>query len=236
MPVTLNLVCLGSTATSIPAGSGYSMGCENPSVNTTMFLPFNSARYPMPTISSSFVQPLVTPSTALLTRARARPCTAAWESFSRTAMRCPSCCWTLIPAGRCVSNLPFGPWTATVSPSILTVTPLGSGIGFFPIRDIKFLVETLLATSLCFPSRKTQQATSLQLLPNFAEEFASKSLLARLPSGHHAARRGQDVDSHATQHARNLRAPHIHPAPGTRYARHIRNRGLIIIVVLQVNA
>jgi hypothetical protein len=35
-------------------------------------------------------------------------------------------------------------------PSILTVTPLGIAIGFFPIRDISsqlFYVETLLATS-----------------------------------------------------------------------------------------
>src|SRR5579862_7138281 len=42
-----------------------------------------------------------------------------------------------MPAGNWVSSLPFGPCTATVLPSILTVTPLGSGIGFFPIRDIK---------------------------------------------------------------------------------------------------
>ncbi len=43
----------------------------------------------------------------------------------------------LMPAGNEVSSLPLGPCTATVLPSIFTVTPLGSGIGFFPIRDIK---------------------------------------------------------------------------------------------------
>src|SRR5579872_6901050 len=136
IPVTLSLVCFGSTVASTPTGNGYSIKCENPRLNTTVFLPFISARYPMPTISRSRVHPLVTPSTALLTRARAKPWTAAWESFSRIASRCPSCCWTLMPAGSWVSSLPFGPCTATVLPSILTVTPFGSGIGFFPIRDI----------------------------------------------------------------------------------------------------
>ena len=44
----------------MPGGSGYSIGCENPSVKTTEFF-FDSARYPTPTISSSRVKPSVTP-------------------------------------------------------------------------------------------------------------------------------------------------------------------------------
>src|SRR5204863_8814480 len=63
-----------------------------------------------------------------------------------------------------------------------------------------------------------------------------QTVLARLPPGHHATERGQDVDSHAAEHARDLGAPYIYAAPGTRHSRHIRDRGLIIIVVLQVNA
>jgi hypothetical protein len=43
-----------------------------------------------------------------------------------------------MPDGRDVSSLPFGPWTITELPSILTVTPFGIAIGFFPIRDIAF--------------------------------------------------------------------------------------------------
>src|SRR6266567_2490978 len=126
-----------------------------------MPLPFISARYPIPTISSSRVQPLVTPSTALFTRARARPCTAACESFSRTATRVPSLCSTLIPPGSAVSNFPLGPCTATLSPSILTVTPWGIGIGFFPIRDIRSaLAPGLLAATLFL-----QDAGNLQLQP-----------------------------------------------------------------------
>ena len=42
--LTVSRVCFGSTATSIPAGSGNSMGWENPSVNTTVPLPFISTR------------------------------------------------------------------------------------------------------------------------------------------------------------------------------------------------
>src|SRR5581483_11097857 len=49
----------------------------------------------------------------------------------------PSCCSTLIPRGIVVSSLPFVSCTATTFPSILTVTPLGNAIGFFPIRDIR---------------------------------------------------------------------------------------------------
>src|SRR5712692_1315619 len=70
MLVNVRRVCFGSTAQSTPVGSGYSIGCEKPRLNTTIPLPFISARYPIPTISSSLVQPLVTPSTALFTSAR----------------------------------------------------------------------------------------------------------------------------------------------------------------------
>ena len=125
----------------------------------------------MPTISSSRVQPLVTPSTALLTSARASPCTAACESFSRIATMFPSFCSTLMPAGSGVSSLPFGPCTATVLPSTLTVTPLGIAIGFFPIRRHKTSSFLALAVGsqrllrsphlLQLQSAKTQQAALL---------------------------------------------------------------------------
>src|SRR6267143_1301119 len=184
-----------------------------------MPLPFISARYPMPTISSSRVQPLVTPSTALFTRARARPCTAACESFSRTATRVPSLCSTLIPPGSAVSNFPLGPCTATVSPSILTVTPLGIGIGFFPIRDIR----SALAPGLV-----------ARPLPDFAQQFAAYAFAARLSSRHHAPRRGKDVDPHASKHAGNLCAAHIDAASRPRYPLGLRNGSLIVSAILQV--
>src|SRR6266567_1261959 len=186
-----------------------------------MPLPFISARYPIPTISSSRVQPLVTPSTALFTRARARPCTAACESFSRTATRVPSLCSTLIPPGSAVSNFPLGPCTATLSPSILTVTPWGIGIGFFPIRDIRSaLAPGLLAATL---------------LPDFAQQFAAYPFAPGLASRHHAPRRGKDVDPHASKHAGNLCAAHIDAASRPRYPLGLRDGSLIVSAILQVN-
>src|ERR1035438_6071255 len=55
-----------------------------------MPLPFNSARYPMPTISSSRVQPLVTPSSNLYTSARPVPFNPAEET-------CFSTGWSIDP-------------------------------------------------------------------------------------------------------------------------------------------
>src|SRR5580698_10453308 len=185
----------------------------------------------MPTISRSRVHPLVTPSTALLTRARAKPWTAACESFSRTANKVPSCCSTLMPAGNVVSSLPFGPWTATVLPSIFTVTPLGSGIGFFPIRDINSALSLSLLKR-CLRTFPTQQAAPL---PNFAEQLAAQALFARLPSSHHATRRGENVDAQPTQHPGDLSAPHVHPASRAGDAVHIRDHRFIVVGVFQVD-
>src|ERR1700722_1337944 len=179
----------------------------------------------MPTISRSRVHPLVTPSTALLTRARASPCTAACESFSRTATRCPSFCSTLMPAGRAVSSLPFGPCTSTVLPSNFTVTPWGIGIGFFPILDISFQLSAF--SSQLSPIASLLQGRRLitddffsakSRLPNLAQQFAAHAFLAGLATGHHSARRGENIDSHSAQDSWNLAAPHVDPAPGPRYA------------------
>src|SRR5580698_4490862 len=90
----------------------------------------------MPTISRSFDHPLVTPSTALKTSARVRPCTAACDSFSRLATMCPSLVSSLMPAGMTCSTFPLGPSTTIVLPLTVYLTPCGNGIGCFPIRDI----------------------------------------------------------------------------------------------------
>src|SRR6185437_5223644 len=202
----------------------------------------------MPTISSSRFQPLVTPSTALLTRARASPCTAACESFSRRASRLLSCCCTLIPAGSGVSTRPFGPCTLTTLPSTLKVTPLGSGIGFFPIRDIKFRssVFTLALRSLAIGlSGKTngllltgsyQTFFTKPLLPNFAKQLTAHAGLARLSPGHDSLRSSENVDPQPAQHARNFIAPHIHAATGARNPLDIRDGGLVVVAILQIDA
>src|SRR5580692_3602423 len=103
-----------------------------------MFLPFISARYPMPTMSMSLVQPVVTPVTALKTRARARPWKAACLSVWRSVTRWPSFWTRVMPPGSIAVTLPLGPSTRTVLPFSLTVylTPVGRAIGFLPIRDM----------------------------------------------------------------------------------------------------
>src|ERR1700723_3877674 len=94
----------------------------------------------MPTMSSSFFQPAVTPCTALNTSARVRPCTAAYLSVARFTCKTPSLVSSEIPSATSADTLPLGPSTRTVLPSTLYFTPVGSGIGFFPIRDIESIL------------------------------------------------------------------------------------------------
>src|SRR5215469_8625046 len=193
----------------------------------------------MPTISSSRVQPLVTPSTALLTKARASPCNADWESFSRVATICPSFCSTLMPAGTGVSTLPFGPCTRTVFPAIVTVTPLGIAIGFFPIRDISDSLSASALSPQLSLAVALLEADSARLmaasLVNLAQQLAAHAFLARLTAGHYAPRSGEDVDPHPAEHAWNLAAAHIDTASGTRHALGFRDGRLVIRAILQVN-
>src|SRR5271167_605386 len=117
----------------------------------------------MPTISRSLDQPLVTPSMAFETSARVSPWIAACESFSRDARTNPSFVSSLIPDGIGCSTLPFGPSTTIKLPCTVYFTPLGNGIGFFPIRDILSILHGLrvpkafyLSFSFhCSPAAKT---------------------------------------------------------------------------------
>src|SRR5579885_1089406 len=152
-----------------------------------------------------------------------------------------------MPAGSGVSSLPFGPCTATVLPSSFTVTPLGTAIGFFPIRDIgllaacgsqrraRALVSTFqLRRRWCLATRSPPSATAP--LPDLAEQFSAQAFLAGLAPGHHALGRGENVDPQAAQHARDLGAAHVHPAARARYPLHVRDRRLVVGPVLQVHA
>ena len=89
-------------------------------------------------MSSSFLKPSVTPVTALATRLRARPwnffsCASSRSSFATRAS--PSCAKST-PGGTACFSVPLGPFTSTAPAEMFTVTPFGTGIGFFPIRDI----------------------------------------------------------------------------------------------------
>src|SRR5579883_2146 len=165
----------------------------------------------MPTMSSSLVKPAETPWTALAASARVRPCSAACSSDARLTSSFPSACWMLMPGGIGTVSLPFGPVTSNCEP-IWTFTPPGSGIGFFPIRDI-----------------------DQNLLPDAAENLAAHVLLVRVAPGHDAARRGQNVDTEPAQHARNLGLPDIDAATRPRDALDGRNHRRVVVAILQIN-
>src|ERR1039458_1282917 len=251
-------------ATSMPEGSGTSMGCEYPSVNTTVPLPFISARYPMPTISSSRVQPLVTPCTALKTSARVKPCTAACLSISRFTCNSAPTVSSEMPSAISAETLPLGPSTRTVLPSTLYLTPAGSEIGFFPIRDIvSILLLACESRQGSFqrprvPLQPVQQGSEIRdqgsvrnryqqicrnlipdpcslPLPHFAEQLAAHAFAACLAAGHHTLGRGHDGDSKTALDALDLVAADIHSAARTRDARQVAD-GCFGAAVLQVHA
>ena len=72
-----------------------------------------------------------------------------------------------------------------------TFTVAGTAIGFRPIRDMTF-----------------------RPLPDFAEQFAAQTLLARRPAGHHPARGAQDAHAQAAENPSNLLHPDVAPAAG----------------------
>src|SRR5678815_5937805 len=70
---------------------------------------------------------------------------------------------TVMPLGSLCDNSPLGPFTFTVLPSTVTVTPVGTGMGSFPIRD-------MVASPL----------------PDHSHELAAGARLPRLAIGHQA--------------------------------------------------
>src|SRR3989441_11615759 len=106
----------------------------------------------------------------LATSVRVRPCSALCcaSSDGRLTTTVPSSSVSSISG--CSERLisPFGPFTVIRRPSICAVTPLGSGTGFLPIRDIA------------------------RLLPHHREHFAAHPGGARFAVGHESLRRAQD--------------------------------------------
>src|SRR5699024_4531410 len=88
-----------------------------------------------------------------------------------------------------------GPLTATSWPSTLTSTPLGTEIGFLPIRDMVFS-----------PS-----------LPDVGEDFPTHTLLRGLTVGQEAWRGRQDGDAESAEHLRQVRGLRVHPQSRFRH-------------------
>src|SRR5580765_6071059 len=164
-------------------------------------------------MSSSFLNPSVTPRTALATRARARPCRARRSSESRRALSTLSFCSKRIPCGTFTLSLPLGPCTSMASGPICTFTPAGSGIGFRPIRDMAFC-----------------------LLPDFAEQLAAEPLFTRRATRHDSTRSAQNVDSQAAEDSLNLFHRHIAAAAGTGDTAKVGDDATLVRRVLQKDA
>src|SRR5262245_30325745 len=111
----------------------------------------------------------------LFTRVRERPhmaCARVVSTRLESSSSWPS--WrTSISSATVQASWPLGPFTVTVWPSRVTVTPAGTGTDFFPIRDI--LVDP-------------------------AEDFAAHVRIARRGVGHDALGRRQDRDPEAVLH------------------------------------
>src|SRR4249920_3303334 len=129
-------------------------------------------------MSSSRLNPAVTPSTAFAIRLRARPWNLPSSGSGRERDATSSLPFSsnVMPGGTSCFSVPLGPFTSTPSALTLTVTPLGTGIGFLPIRDI---------------------SGSSAVLPNRAEHFAAHAGLHRILARHHATRGGEDAGAQA---------------------------------------
>src|SRR3954451_18504952 len=106
---------------------------------------------------------------------------------------------TSAPTSPCTTSCiaPFGPFTLTVCPSTLAVTPAGIGTGFFPTRDMA-----------CFLRPR---------LEHCAEDFAADIGIACVVIGHHAFRRGEDRDTEAVIDPRQRLHRCVDPPAGLRH-------------------
>src|SRR5512142_15946 len=107
------------------------------------------------------------------TSERVSPCRARCSprSVGRvTVISSPSCATVMSRWMRSESS-PFGPCTRTTPGSIVTVTPLGTGMGLRPMRDMR--------------------------LPDLRDDLAADALLAGLVARHDTAGRRDDRGAHA---------------------------------------
>src|ERR1044072_7648806 len=106
---------------------------------------------------------------------RVSPCSARWfgRSVGRLTTTLPSSCSTVMSRGMRSESSPLGPCTRTSPEAMSTVTPLGTAMGCLPMRDMRDL-------------------------PDLRHDLAADALLARVVTGHDAARRREDRRAHAT--------------------------------------
>src|SRR5919112_6598720 len=147
---------------------------------------------------------------------RDRPCSArlSRSSSGRVTWRTPSSVRsTAIGAATVCESCPLGPLTFTVWPSIATSTPLGTGIGSRPIRDI---VRSLL-------------------LPDVGEDFPTYALLGRLLVGEQPGGRRDDRHAQTTEDLRQGVRLRVDPEARLGDATDAGDAPLTVRAVLQVD-
>ena len=154
------------------------------------------------------------------------------SSRARFASSCPSFELEGDAGRKRLPQLALRPLHLDGAVATLTVTPFGSAMGFFPIRDIVARRQSaqLQAVSL------TSAAELAEPLPDVAEHFAADAGLHGLASGHHAARRRQDARAEPAEHLRHIVAPEVDAAAGAADALDAGDQLLAVRAVLQEQA
>src|SRR5437588_3480160 len=199
------------TSNSMPSGAGTVTGCEYPTASSRA-LPFSTARYPTPTISSRFSKPLVTPSTMFAISVLVSPWSERWKpsSSGRSTRIDPSSCRIRTSSWKDCSRVPRGPFTVTREPSTATSTPLGMSMGCFPIL--------LMSAS-----------------PHVRQHFAPQALPGGVPVRHQSPRRGHDGDPQPAQHPGELVALRVHAPAGLGHAPEAGDGPLPVLPVFQLD-
>src|SRR5919112_5341916 len=136
---------------------------------------------------SSLRKPSVTPVTRFSTMERDIPhCwRARFDAPRGVTVTAPLSCAMVTSSVALKDSVPFGPFTAMVWPSIVALTPDGSGTGFLPIRDMEASSE------------------------HGAEHFAANVGGACMRIGHHAPGGRDDGDAETLAHLRQVLDAHV---------------------------
>src|SRR2546430_1209274 len=103
-----------------------------------------------------------------------------------------------------------------------------------PPRSTLFPYTTLFRSKGYLRSKYKDQSSFFSV--DFCQHFAADVFLPRRLATHQTPRSRNYVDAIAAEYARNLMRAEVHPAPGTRHARHVCDRRSPARVVAQKDA
>src|SRR3954447_15395211 len=146
------------------------------------------------------------------TSERVRACRARCSprSVGRVTLSSSPSCATLMSRWMRSESSPLGPCTRTTPGSIVTVTPLGTGMGFRPMRDMP--------------------------LPDLGHDLATDALLACLVTGHDAVGRRDDGGAHAALDLAHAVGAGVVALAGARHAAQAGDGRTAVLGVLERHA